>query len=609
MRKKKLIKAFNDGVKAGVKPLKKKFDEISESQADNIHKAEQIRREQRKQQKLTNRVIDDVQTNDSKVREVQKQTDSVSDRQKRQQQQINDMKLHMKGTHSICSCCREILTSNQIVCSNCGEFVDKLPYELKSFDMDYKNIGELKDLAEVIKNSKKDLTWIYPEMEDKFVKMKKIQEIAKHAAEQRDENVTHYNTIHKYTEEFFKKYNKKKIEIALVGTVKAGKSSLINALIGADVASVNATPETSILTKYRTTENENYLKIKFYTEKEWNALWNTVKDTTHFKDEYDKTNAESVRYEFLGSKPRTINFNRDELTDKIMEWTRSDTPKHFFVKEIEVGYEGDSDKFPHDVYLVDTPGLNDPVKYRSDITREYIKEADWIIACTVVENLSTAETFKELERIRSNKNNDVSRMFIVANKRDQLTVKKFEEKKEEFLKILTDEFKKNNWDEYYATSHFFVISAMGHKLINDYCKGVKLDDESEEELDAMLRRCKMDMSDLQEDNKLDEALSYAGVNNLFNRLNDCIIKRKRKDILTEIKLSYYDTMRKINDIANDNIKKTNDQLQQYISGKEATEEEIETMKKELKKFKLTQRHLENIIENLEIEAEAMDMEV
>ena len=57
-----------------------------------------------------------------------------------------------------------------------------------------------------------------------------------------------------------------------------------------------------------------------------------------------------------------------------MEWTRSDTPKHFFVKEIEVGYESDSDMFPHDVYLVDTPGLNDPVKYRSEITRKYIKK-------------------------------------------------------------------------------------------------------------------------------------------------------------------------------------------------------------------------------------------
>lgn len=62
-----------------------------------------------------------------------------------------------------------------------------------------------------------------------------------------------------------------------MGTVKAGKSSLINALIGTRLASVDPTPETSILVKYRTTSEGNYLKINFYTEAQWNKLWSTAK--------------------------------------------------------------------------------------------------------------------------------------------------------------------------------------------------------------------------------------------------------------------------------------------------------------------------------------------
>lgn len=62
-----------------------------------------------------------------------------------------------------------------------------------------------------------------------------------------------------------------------------------------------------------------------------------------------------------------------------------------FVKEIEVGYQ--SDTIPHDVFLVDTPGLSDPVRYRSDITRRYIKRSDWILACITGENLSCQPEF------------------------------------------------------------------------------------------------------------------------------------------------------------------------------------------------------------------------
>ncbi len=612
MSKRRETRAFKEGVKAGVKPLKEKFDEISKAQGEAREISKKIRREQEKSKKLTGELIEEVRRADERAEDFQTRLTEEEKKQKNMQRQIDDVKLYITGNNPICEGCGKALTGKQIICGNCGKFVDTLPYDLKAFNTEYKQIEELKELASVIKNSKKDPTWIYPEMEDKFYKMKKIQNIAIEGKRQKGKNTKHYDSILNKTQEFFKKYNSEKIEIALVGTVKAGKSSLINALIGAEVASVKATPETSILTKYRTTKNENYLKIKYYTQSEWNKLWNTVKDTNHFVDEYNATGAENVKYEYLDKKGETIRCSRKELSDTIMEWTRSDMPKHFFIKEIEVGYESDSDMFPHDIYLVDTPGLNDPVKYRSEITKKYIAKADWVIACTVVESLSDIDTFKTLTSIRSHKNNDVEKIFIVANKKDQLSERDVKEKINEFLKRLKEEYKKNNWNEELAVSRFSVISAECHKSIKYFQRGKELEKEQRKVLQKVLIELDIDIeAGLLEKENVDRVINYSGVENLFNKMNMCAIRRKREDILYEIERSYYETMKIINAIAGDDMQKISAEIKQYASDSATTEQEINDLKEKNKQLMFIQKAIERLKENLElaISEDSMNAEV
>ena len=64
-------------------------------------------------------------------------------------------------------------------------------------------------------------------------------------------------------------------EIAFVGAVKAGKSTLINALLGRNYAPTDPNPETAVLTKFRSSE-QDYVKVKFYSAKEWDKLWKSV---------------------------------------------------------------------------------------------------------------------------------------------------------------------------------------------------------------------------------------------------------------------------------------------------------------------------------------------
>ena len=67
------------------------------------------------------------------------------------------------------------------------------------------------------------------------------------------------------------------LQIAIVGTIKAGKSTFINALFEENIASTDVTPETASLTKFRYS-TKNKLEVKFYNKAEWDELWESVKN-------------------------------------------------------------------------------------------------------------------------------------------------------------------------------------------------------------------------------------------------------------------------------------------------------------------------------------------
>ena len=71
--------------------------------------------------------------------------------------------------------------------------------------------------------------------------------------------------------------------------------------------------------------------------------------------------------------------NLEELQENVKQYTSSQKTESLFVSEVEVGVDKSIFNMPKEVVFVDTPGLKDPVKYRSDITRRYIKKADAVL--------------------------------------------------------------------------------------------------------------------------------------------------------------------------------------------------------------------------------------
>lgn len=600
MRKKKQMEIYKCGMEAGAAPFEKKYEETAKQIRKTSGHIDELARNQRKNKKIVDAMIDGEQQNQQRIQDLNKIVETGEKALTRYKRKTENIELMMPSVSTTCGSCGHPIESHQLVCSFCGALSKSFPYELVDFDIEKKCMVEVEELAKIIKESNcNDDDWLYQELDDKFRKMKKIKNIAYKAMKDKgEENAPVYRKIYGLTQKFFSDYRKRRIEIAVVGTVKAGKSSLINALIGTRLASVDPTPETSILVKYRTTSEGNYLKINFYTEAQWNKLWSTAKNATVFRNEYDRLGAENIKYEYLNKPQKYITCSSEELPRIMMEWSKSDTPKHFFVKEIEVGYQ--SDTIPHDVFLVDTPGLSDPVRYRSDITRRYIKRSDWILACITGENLSCQPEFNFLSKVISNKGGDVSKIFVVATKKDMLTNAEGEKKEKEFLIRLGELYNNDSM----AVSRFAFVAAEVHLMTTQVIQGINLEPEEKKKFKKALLEIDEDLEFSDVRRKADDILKYASVNDLFDRINKVVLLNRRNYIVNGIINDYIKCMKVINENASLYLDDSKAYLKKLTEDREYDQSQIEKIEQSNRDIEILQDKIRKIRRNLEIEISA-----
>ena len=600
MRKKKQMEIYKCGMEAGAAPFEKKYEETAKQIRKTSGHIDELARNQRKNKKIVDAMIDGEQQNQQRIQDLIKIVETGEKALTRYKRKTENIELMMPSVSTTCGSCGHPIESHQLVCSFCGALSKSFPYELVDFDIEKKCMVEVEELAKIIKESNcNDDDWLYQELDDKFRKMKKIKNIAYKAMKDKgEENAPVYRKIYGLTQKFFSDYRKRRIEIAVVGTVKAGKSSLINALIGTHLASVDPTPETSILVKYRTTSEGNYLKINFYTEAQWNKFWSTAKNETVFRIEYDRLGAENIKYEYLNKPQKYITCSSEELPRIMMEWSKSDTPKHFFVKEIEVGYQ--SDTIPHDAFLVDTPGLSDPVRYRSDITRRYIKRSDWILACITGENLSCQPEFNFLSKVISNKGGDVSKIFVVATKKDMLTNAEGEKKEKEFLIRLGELYNNDSM----AVSRFAFVAAEVHLMTTQVIQGINLEPEEKKKFKKALLEIDEDLEFSDVRRKADDILKYASVNDLFDRINKVVLLNRRNYIVNGIINDYIKCMKVINENASLYLDDSKAYLKKLTEDREYDQSQIEKIEQSNRDIEILQGKIRKIRRNLEIEISA-----
>lgn len=212
---------------------------------------------------------------------------------------------------------------------------------------------------------------------------------------------------------------KPEFQIAFVGTIKTGKSTLINALLGHNYASMAVTPETAALTKFRSSVKD-YIRVTFYSKKEWDALWaSRTSAADAFMREYKELKADSYKSKWVGHAVLYKEIANSDIEQELAVWSSSKHPEHYFVKEIEVGISSLPEEFPKQVVFVDTPGLADPVAYRSEITKQYIRRANAVFVCIDAQKVQKDE-IATIASVFSFSSHNKEKVHIIATHWDKL---------------------------------------------------------------------------------------------------------------------------------------------------------------------------------------------
>lgn len=366
--------------------------------------------------------------------------------------------------------------------------------------------------------------------------------------------------------------------IAFVGTIKAGKSTLINALLGRNLASTSVTPETAVLTKFRKSQND-YVKVSFYTSDEWEQLWSSISNNADvFMQEYRALNAENEKRNWLDHSVVCVNATKEGIEEEIERWTSSKHVEHYFVKEVEIGLSDFN--MPEQIVFVDTPGLDDAVRYRSDVTRNYIDRANAVFACVRSDALTGGE-LNTLYRIFSNSSDNPEKIFVLGTQWDNLNrpEEDWKQQKKEWVKYLSTESCYGN--EEVARRNIVHVAAYVSNICRDY-------DPSNKDLRKSLVSIAMKLSKFDDPyeimEKLEECLEdlseKSNVSEVRRRISQDIVPKYKDYLMRDIIATYEAVSGEIKSLLEETRSAQQDLLETSNKGAEEIRARFEKSKKE-----------------------------
>lgn len=224
--------------------------------------------------------------------------------------------------------------------------------------------------------------------------------------------------------------------VAVTGVINAGKSTLLNALLGKKILGASNVPETVNLTVLKYAP-EPFARVNFWSEAELKEL-GIAQDQDG--DIAEICGGAGVKFESETAKNLNVKFDVDDesaakfqstsasqicseppasktvKTDKIKRYTSADSKYAKFVKSVEL-YEN-LELLKDNVRIIDTPGIDDAVALREELVRRFMRECDLMVHLM---NVSQSATQKDLDFIVSSlQNSHAVRLAVLLTHADVL---------------------------------------------------------------------------------------------------------------------------------------------------------------------------------------------
>lgn len=216
--------------------------------------------------------------------------------------------------------------------------------------------------------------------------------------------------------------NSQKFSIGITGVMNAGKSTMLNALMGKEILGSAVVPETANLTivKY---DKKSSAKVFFWNTKEWNTIVRSANEIESIADFVEET--QKIFKEELNSYILTESRSEEVDINNLALYTSAEKSgkKCNLVKYVEL--KSDLSFLQNGIEIVDTPGLDDPVIQREEITKEYLAQCDLMLHLM---NVSQSATLKDVEFIiDALLYQNISKLLIVITRADTVSKKELDE--------------------------------------------------------------------------------------------------------------------------------------------------------------------------------------
>ncbi len=439
------------------------------------------------------------------------------------------------------------------------------------------------------------------------------------------------------------------LKIGIVGEVKAGKSSFLNALLfrGHSVLPQASTPMTAALTKISYGETPS-AKIEFYNEKDWENIEALAGEYDKLVDEQYNNYLQKQEKNRNSLKPPVIKTKEELLStfqvpDNLkgckelvtMFHTSQEnlhnylgTQKEVSIDDVKMGldnYIGANGSFTpivkhvelkineeilQDFEIVDTPGLNDPIVSRCMVTKKFLSECDVVFLLSYTGQFLTQEDIGFM--CKTLPSEGVKEIIIVGSKFDSglLDDNKSKDLRTALAasKYRYDEQARENIKRMIAVSPnkerlYKIQESLPPKYVSSYLYGAALAKKSGKpyslEQEHMIKRFKTQFSDFVDDAGFLASLS--GISDIHKKHliplkeeKKRIIDEKNENLLNDNKLKLLSLLGDITEQARSNKESL------AHSDKQQLEKKLDTVQKGLNSVR---RDVKSVIEGIAIDIE------